>query len=204
MCTVLYNPHFVQATCTISRWVTPLCNLKNGTEFWCYGKSQDCPQIPSWRGASYSSNARLFTTTSTQCHTTYLWIRVWNRSSTWGLSFPQHTACECQYCYATISRWVDLTMAAFFDLNLPQLFDKRNRGNIRILVLEPTVAVVKGIKVCKDKQRTVEMDDLSPWFSQHTAREFQYRYVTLCTDGHQWLLSIQRVGLISQINIHCF
>ena len=52
----------------------------------------------------------------------------------------------------------DLTMAAFFDLNLPQLFDKRNRS---ILVLEPTVAVVKDIKVCNDKQRTADMHDLS-------------------------------------------
>lgn len=25
---VLYNPHVVQVTCTISRWVTPLCNLR--------------------------------------------------------------------------------------------------------------------------------------------------------------------------------
>jgi len=55
----------------------------------------------------------------------------------------------------------DLTMAAFFDLNLPQLFDKRNRSNIGILVLEPTVAVVKDIKVCNDKQRTADMHDLS-------------------------------------------
>lgn len=48
----------------------------------------------------------------------------------------------------------DLTKATFFDLNLPQLFDKRIRDNVGILVLEPKVAAVKHIKVCNNKQRT--------------------------------------------------